>query len=91
MQVARRLIDLMSGDIADPLRGPGATRRGRIAHHFVFEKAGPGSLDYQETETTILYADAIRYVTVSEPLNRSLPPNPKGPSVGNRIIRVQLR
>jgi hypothetical protein len=76
----------MSKDIFDLLRIPATTRRGRIAHDFVFEKAGHEHLDFRGNVTIILYADAIRYVTVSEPLNRSSPPDPKEPSVGNWII-----
>jgi hypothetical protein len=79
----------MSKGIGDLLPAPEAIRRDRTAHHFVFQKAGHELLDFRGNVTIILYAGAIRYVmlcAVYEPCDRSSPPNPKGPSVGNRII-----
>src|ERR1700694_5654553 len=81
----------MSPTRDDPLRALVSRPRGKIAHHFVFEKAGHGFPDTQENVTTVLYADAIRYVTVSEPLNCSSPPDAKESSVGSGIIRRPRR
>src|SRR6266566_6166123 len=65
-----------------------STERGKTPPHFVFEKAGHGLTDTPENVTTFHYADAIRYVTVSEPLICSSPPDAKGSSVGIGIIRL---